>query len=144
MEEERAAQSVNRVFFVAQPGARACTVPKFVCLNLVFLLLVRYAFVLRRSPSSSAFLRPIAIRHRSIAKRRATATIAFLRAAALLLVSSRSTGPHRRNATYCGWKRTIRHASSTIIRRNRGLPCLVMGPKRRLSPLVLSLGQSPK
>jgi hypothetical protein len=41
----------------------------------------------------------MAIRHRSTARRRATATIAFLRAAALPLLSSRSTGPHRRNAT---------------------------------------------
>ena len=85
-------------------------------------------------------MRPSAIRHKSIANRRATATIAFLRAAALLLLSW-STGPQRRNATYCGWKRTIRHASSTIIRRKRGLPCLVIAPKRRLSPLVL---QNPK
>jgi hypothetical protein len=72
-----------KIGFIAQPGARACAVPKrfFVKSKLSFLL-SRYARTLSRSPSSCAVLRPIAIRHKSIARRRATATIAFLRAAA--------------------------------------------------------------
>ena len=89
--------------FSPQPVARACAVPKLFLLklNLNFLLLLSYAFTLSRSPSSCAVLRSIAIRHKSTARRRATATIAFFRAAALRLLSAK-TGPHRRKATYSG------------------------------------------
>jgi hypothetical protein len=51
----------------------------------------------RTKPSSSAFTRPVAIRQRSTARRRASATIAFLRAAAQVFGPSR-TALQRRTA----------------------------------------------
>ena len=60
-----------------------------------------YPFTLNRNPSSWAVLRSSAIRHKSTARRRATATIAFLRTAAPHFLFA-NTGPHRCNATYSG------------------------------------------
>jgi len=49
-------------------------------------------------------------------------------------------GLHLRTASYWGWKRNIRHAISTSNTRSFGLPCLVIGPNLRVSPLLSSLG----
>ena len=55
----------------------------------------------RTRPSCSAFTRPVAMRQRSTERRRASATMAFLRAGAEAL-GSWSSAPHWRTARYCG------------------------------------------
>lgn len=95
-----------------------------------------------RKGGVSAVVCPVKSRHRSTANCRATATTAFLRAAALPLASP-STGIHLRRARYSGCQRIIRHTISTSIARTRGLPLLLTLPPRRLPPLLCSRGQRP-
>ncbi len=68
----------------------------------------------KTSPRSSALLRPVAIRHRSTASCRASATIAFLRAAPEVLTTPRpSTLCQRCIPRYWGWKITTEAAEGT-------------------------------
>ena len=98
-----------------------------------------------RSPRSAAWTRPVAMRHRSTASCRASATMAFLRAAPLVLGTPRpSTLCQRFIPRYSGWKITTLQASWIKSRRRRGLPCLVIAPSRRLSPLPFRQAQGPE
>src|SRR5882724_712341 len=80
------------------------------------------------------------MRHRSTANCRATATIAFLRAAPVASAPFASRCLHFLTARYSGWKRTRRQANSTSAARKRGLPCLVTQLCSRVLPLLYSPG----
>ena len=112
-EEERAAQSNYRSVFTPAGGPSLRRSKVFsLKLNLNFLLLLSYAFTLSRpvlaqfcAQSRFAINRPPGD----------APLLAFLRIAmhrALLRHAAPRRGPHRRKATYSGWKRSIRHASS--------------------------------
>ena len=86
------------------------------------------------------------IRHRSTANWRATATMAFLRAAPVAS-APRGCGAricrHLRTALQSRWKRTSRHANSTSAALSLGLPCLVTQLCKRVLPLLYSPGHQP-
>jgi hypothetical protein len=72
-------------------------------------------------------LLPVLIRHKSMARCRPTATMAFFLAALVALVLSNTTRLFL-SGGYSGWKRLHRQASSINAVRMRRLPCLVMEP----------------
>ena len=93
-------------------------------------------------PTSWIVVRPVRIRQISIKSRRATAMIAFFFSALLVPVSAVY---HFWIGLYWGWNLTRRQAISTSSTRIRGLPTLVIEPRRCLerSPVESSLGHSP-
>src|SRR6266446_2871595 len=95
------------------------------------------------NPNSSAWSRPVLILHRSTASWRATATIAFLRAAPVASAPLARVARHFTIGLYLGWKRTSRQASSTSAALSLGLPCLVTQLRKRVLPLLYSPGQRP-
>ena len=84
-----------------------------------------------RSPSSSGRTRPMAMRHRSTANWRASATMAFLRVAPVVSgAPAARTLRQRCTPRYAGWNITTRQASWIIGRRSRGLPATTATPRR--------------
>ena len=105
----------------------------------------------RTSPTSSAGMRPVAIRHSATANGRASAVLSEVEgwlSCARRRKSSPRRGPARLASAACldpsVGRSPTRQASWIISRRSRGRPCLVMAPKGRLSPLLRSLGHRPK
>src|SRR5882762_5318969 len=92
------------------------------------------------NPNSSARSRLVLILHRSTASWRATATIAFLRAAPVASAPLARICRHLTTGLYLGWKRTSLQANSTRAARRRGLPCLVTQLCSRVLPLLYSPG----
>src|SRR5439155_3962544 len=97
------------------------------------------------NPKVAALTRPVRMRHRSTASWRATATMAFLRAAPV------ARGPTPQHLfPFDDWfviglepRKLSGQANSTKAARKRGLPCLVTQLCSRVFPLEYSPGQSP-
>ena len=94
-------------------------------------------------PNCCAVSRPVCTRHRSTARCRATAMMAFLRCAPVAFAPLAKTASLFLTGGYCGWKRTMRQAHSTRAALSRGFPRLVTLPGTRLLPLLRSPGHSP-
>ncbi len=86
----------------------------------------------QRRPSWAAVQRPVCSRQRSTASCRATATMAFLRAAPVARAPLPRMPILFATGGYCGWKRTNRHASSTSAARLRALASGIFLRRRRL------------
>lgn len=86
------------------------------------------------NPSCSAVQRPVCIRHKSTARRRATATMAFLRTAPNAPEPLANTAGRFCTGGYCGWKRTMRQAHSTKAGTDAGVTTLGDAPWYPFAP----------